>query len=98
MLHHVVTFTWRDDATDAQLEAVRAGLAALPDLIPQIARYRFGPDAGLAEGNVDFAIAADFASVDDYLVYRDHPDHTALIRDIIAPLIETRTAVQFETH
>ena len=37
----------------------------------------------------------DFASVDDYLVYRDHPDHRALIAELVTGHVATRAAVQY---
>jgi hypothetical protein len=48
-------------------------------------------------GNYEFAVVADFATLDDYLVYRDHPDHKQVIVDLIVPNIADRAAVQFET-
>ena len=92
---HVVLFTWNDSVDDEHLAAVEAGLATLPGLIPEIADYRFGVDAGVNEGNFDFVVVADFASVDDYLVYRDHPDHRALIADLVTGNVAARAAVQY---
>ena len=46
-------------------------------------------------GNYQFAVVADFDSVEDYLVYRDHPVH----RDIIGSTCADRrpaAAVQYE--
>ena len=40
-------------------------------------------------------VVADFDSVDDYLVYRDHPDHRALIADLVTGHVATRAAVQY---
>ena len=48
-----------------------------PAAIAEIRDYRFGPDAGINEGNFDFVVVADFESDDDYVVYRDHPVHRA---------------------
>lgn len=92
---HVVMFRWEDTVDDEQVAAIRAGLSTLPGLIPQIADYRFGGDAGVNEGNFDFVVVADFASVDDYLVYRDHPDHRALIADLVTGNVAARAAVQY---
>jgi hypothetical protein len=96
MLRHVATFRWIDSTTDDDIAAVEEGLTALPAAIPQIKAYRFGRDAGINEGTFDFAVVADFETVDDYLVYRDHPSHTALLADHIAPHVATRAAIQFE--
>ena len=97
MLRHVVLFTWKPGTADDQLDALRAGLAALPARIPQIADFRFGGDAGINDGNHAFAVTADFATVDDYRVYRDAPVHRALIAELVQPIVATRAAVQFET-
>jgi len=94
MIRHIVLFTWADDATDEQKAAVPEALKTLPGLIPQIKSYTFGQDAGINQGNYDFAVVADFDSVDDYLVYRDHPDHQAVIAERIKPILASRAAVQ----
>ncbi len=60
MLRHVVCLTWTDDATPDAVAAVAAGLGELPSLIPELRGYHFGPDAGIASGNADFAVVADF--------------------------------------
>jgi hypothetical protein len=71
--------------------------SAVSGAIPEIRRYAFGPDAGLAEGNFDFAVVADFEDADAYRVYAAHPAHTGLIAERIRPLIAERVAVQYET-
>ncbi|MCH7956462.1 MAG: Dabb family protein [Proteobacteria bacterium] len=53
MLRHMVMFKWNDGASEEDKRAVEAGLVAPPALIPEIRRYEFGPDAGLAAGNFD---------------------------------------------
>jgi hypothetical protein len=47
-------------------------------------------------GNFAFAVVADFDSVQDYLVYRDHPVHREVIEQHIRPIMATRAAVQYE--
>ena len=96
MIRHVVMFRWNDSVTDAQLAAVSAGLDALPGAIPEIAAYRHGPDLGLAPANSDYSITADFANVDDFATYRDHPEHQRFIAEHIAGNVAERVAVQFE--
>ena len=76
---HVVTFQFHEDATDDQIAAVTRGLETLPGLIPEIADYRVGPDAGINE----------------YLVYRDHPAHLGVIAEHIRPILASRAAVQY---
>jgi hypothetical protein len=93
---HVALFVFRDDATEDQIAAVATGLAALPAQIPEIGTYRIGPDLGINDGSYDYAVIADFANVEDYLVYRDHPVHQALLADTIRPILASRAAVQYD--
>jgi len=93
---HVVMFTWGDDVEPSHSDAVGAALSTLPGLIPQIAAYHHGPDAGVNEGNFDYVVVADFASRDDYLLYRDHPEHQAVISAMIAGRVAARAAVQYD--
>lgn len=93
-VRHVVLFTWRDTTTTEQVEAVATALRRLPEVIPGIRRFELGADLAINDGNADFAVVADFASLEDYLAYRDHPEHRAVVTDVIAPLLASRTAVQ----
>jgi hypothetical protein len=95
-VRHVVLFTWKPDTTQEQRDALMRRLAELPGLVPEIKSYSYGPDAGINEGGYDFAIVADFADRDSYLVYRDHPDHRALIEECITPIRDQRAAIQYE--
>ena len=95
MFRHVVMMRWTEDTTPAHVSPVMEGLGGLPAAIAEIRDYRFGPDAGINEGNFDFVVVADFESVEDYLVYRDHPVHRALIAERIVPHLAERTAVQY---
>ncbi len=96
-LRHVVMFRFADGTTADQRQAIKDGLARLPAAIPEIAAYTFGDDAGINDGNWDFAVVGDFASADDYLVYRDHPVHRALVAERITPVVVERAAVQLVT-
>lgn len=96
MLRHVVLFRWIDGISTEQVGAVTDALRGLPQQIPEIARYDVGTDAGINDGNADFAVVADFADRAAYLTYRDHPVHRAIIDDLIAPLTAGRVAVQYE--
>jgi hypothetical protein len=96
MIRHVVVFRWNDSVTDEQLVAMSAALDALPSAIGEIVSYRHGRDLGLAPTNADYAITADFADVDDFAVYRDHPEHQRFIAEHITGRVAERVAVQFE--
>jgi Stress responsive A/B Barrel Domain len=96
MFRHVVMLRWKREATPEQRSAVEAGLVELPRRIPEIRSYTIGTDARLNEGNFDLVVVADFDDVDGYLVYRDHPDHQTVMRELIAPIRAERAAVQHD--
>lgn len=96
MIQHVVLLTFVPGTTDDQRQAVVDRLRALPSTIPQIVSYHVGPDLGLADGNASLGIVAQFADERGWATYRDHPDHVAVINELIAPIKASRTAVQFE--
>ena len=97
MLVHVVCLQWSEGTTAQQLAHVVDGLGRLPALIPSIRAYRFGADVGLAPGNYDFAIVAEFDDADGYLACNGHPEHQAVIVERIRPILAGRTAVQFRS-
>jgi len=94
MFRHIVLLTLAPDTSDDDRSALLAGLASLPPAIPEIAEYRFGTDAGLAEGNATIGIVADFADQAAYEVYRDHPVHRQVIEERILPFLADRRAIQ----
>jgi hypothetical protein len=96
MLRHVVLLRWAPEASDADKQSVRDGLAELPAAIPEIQHYVFGDDAGLADGNFDFAIIADFESRPDWQTYVSHEQHQRVITERIRPILQDRAAVQYE--
>jgi hypothetical protein len=92
---HVVLFQWREDATAEQKKTLEDRLNELPGVIPELRAYAIGGDAGVNAGNFDFAIVADFADRDAYLVYRDHPVHRKVIDECVTPIVAERRAVQY---
>lgn len=88
-------FRWIEGVSPEHVRRVSDSLDSLPAAIPEISRYQHGPDAGINQGNADYVVVADFTSVENYLTYRDHPVHRQLITDVLAPLIASRSAVQY---
>lgn len=95
---HIVLLKFADSATPGQRAAVARELGRLPAVIPELrGGYAVGADAGVAEGNHDLAVVADFASAEEYLVYRDHPAHQEVIARWIRPILAGRAALQYES-
>jgi hypothetical protein len=93
-IRHIVLFRFSETATPEQVAHLAAGLTSLPERIPEIQAYRHGPDAGINEASWDYAVIGDFASSEDYKIYRDHPDHLELIRERVQPIMVEHASVQ----
>lgn len=96
-MRHVVCFRFHPGTPTDAVVALAQGLEELPGIIAEIADYRVGPDLGLVETTWDFAVSADFASTEDFVTYRDHPEHQARIASLVLPITAERVAVQFQT-
>jgi Stress responsive A/B Barrel Domain len=96
MIRHTVLFKWTPEATDDQKQRAADELAKLPSIVGSVRSFVIGQDAGLAEGNFDFALTADFDDEAGYAAYRDAPAHLEVITRHIRPIIAERAAVQFE--
>ena len=96
-LRHVVCFRFHPDTPADAVDALAAGLRALPSIIDEIDAYLVGPDLGVSDTSWDFAVVADFADATAFATYRTHPDHLAVIRDLVEPICAERVSVQFAT-
>ena len=95
MLRHVVMFQWSEGIDEAHVAATTAAFDVLPSKIDVLRSYVHGPDAGISEGNYDYVVVADVDSPEDFVTYRDHPDHQALVGEFIAGKVAQRSAVQY---
>jgi hypothetical protein len=96
MIRHVVLFTWTDGMTKEMERQFAAELTALASTLPEVRSYHAGPDAGILEGNFDFAVVADFDDADSYLAYRDNAEHRDIISRFSGPNTKSRASVQYE--
>jgi hypothetical protein len=96
MIRHVTLFAWLPEATDQQKKQVAEELRALPPLMTGLRAFHVGPDAGLVDGNFDFALVGDFDDSESYLAYRDHPAHRAVVEQVTTPITRDRVSVQYE--
>ena len=95
MIRHCAMFKWAEGVSDEDMAAIRAGLDRLATL-DFVADYTHGPDAGLADNDYDYAVVADFVTVEDYRAYTTEEGHRRLIADLIRPNIAGRAGIQYE--
>jgi hypothetical protein len=81
---------------DADLGLLDEGLAGLRRLsLEGLLRLDCGRDAGLREGNWDYAITADLADEAAYRRYDEDEEHNRLRRECFGPVSEQIVRVQF---
>jgi hypothetical protein len=95
VVRHVALFRWKPETTAADVSKIEAALHQLPSKIPCILSYRFGRDLGVFDGNADFALVADFADQQGLATYANHPDHLAVIQNLVRPIMAQREAIQY---
>ncbi len=95
MIRHVAMFSWDDEMTPEKEQQFAAELAALAPRLAGLRSFHAGPDAGLVEGNFDFAVVADFDDAESYLAYRGHPEHQQIIGRFSGPHATSRASVQY---
>ncbi len=93
MIRSVVLAKLSPGYDTAELQQFQEGLLNLN--LPGTQRVTVGTDAGLREGNWDFAIVADFDDVAAYRCYDEDAEHNRL-RARLAALVEQICRVQLE--
>ena len=91
MLIHCLTLRFTDSVTPTEVGAFRGALAALPDQLDFPVRIRHGRDLGERPTNADYAVVAEFESIEDFNAYLAHPAHIDLPRGHV----ESLQSVQF---
>lgn len=89
----------KDHASPAgRAEIAREALRVLPAL-PGVVSVTVGaPADAAAEASWDLSITVRFASLDDFALYRAHPDHRRFADEYLAPRSEVRKAWSFEVE
>lgn len=98
MLRHVSVLTFTDEATQEQIDAFVEACAQLPDKVDGVRGFKIGFNVNddPAAGNSDFAIVAEFDSLDAYRRYATSPAHVDLAQNHLIPIMASRAAVQYE--
>lgn len=78
MIRHAVLFKFKPDFPAAEKEAWIEGLNRMDGNIPGLLRLTHGPDVANQDRSFDYAIVADFSTLQDMEVYNTHPLHEPL--------------------
>ncbi len=98
-LRHVVLFSFKDDASPADIRKVEQAFSALPGKIPQIKGYEWGINnspEGLNDG-LTHCFLVTFDSEGDRAIYLPHPAHKAFVK-VLDPFMEKAVVVDYWAH
>lgn len=95
MVTHIVIFTWRPEATGAQVAGLGQALDRLAAQLSDIVTIQHGRDLAFREGNGDYALVATFADKAGWDAYQTHPVHKAFVADFVIPIQASRLTIQF---
>ena len=93
---HLASFKWKDQTTPADVETITAALTELTATLG-IESYQCGADVSHTPDSYDYAVVGVFASRDDFLAYRDHPEHQRILTELIRPNLANRIVVQLQS-
>jgi quinol monooxygenase YgiN len=93
-LCHVVTFNFKAETSTDWMDVLGAALDELGRQTQTIS-YRHGRDAKLREGNADYCVTAVFEDQAAFTAYITSPEHLRLVSELLAPQLQSRSAVQF---
>ena len=94
MFTHVVTFTWMDDVPAGHATTAQEHLYAYARTLEGCISYTCGPDAGVNEGNADFAVVSVFEDEAAWHAYDTADEHNRIRAEIFRPWVSVRSAVQ----
>lgn len=93
MLLHMVSFIWKPDTTQEDIDRITTAISKLPSDIPIIVGFAMGKDLAVRQGNSDFGLVA-FLNTDDPADYLEHPAHLEVAKNIVFPHVLTKSSVQ----
>jgi hypothetical protein len=95
MIRHVVIFTWSSAADAQRREASVQALRRLEQEVGGMVSLVVAEDAGLADGNGDVVLMADFPDGAAFHRYARDPVHQAVVAEHVRPWLAARSALQY---
>ena len=95
MLRHVVLLSFKDSTSAEVIAGITESLHALAPQISTVRKFSVNADLGLADGNAQMIIMAEFDDVAGYELYSDHPAHQKVIQEQIVAELSSRAAAQY---
>jgi hypothetical protein len=96
MIRHVVIFTWSAAADAGRRAASVQALRGLQQDVGGMQSLVVAEDAGLADGNGDVVLIADFPDAEAFYRYAQDPVHLAVVAEHVRPWLAARSALQYQ--
>lgn len=93
---HLAIFKWGDGTTPAAIAEITAALTDLVATQRGVESYRCGPDVSRTADSYDYAVVGVFGTREEFVAYRDHPEHQRILKELIRPNLASRIVVQLE--
>jgi hypothetical protein len=95
MINHVVLLNWHEGVTENTIATVTSGFANLANGISEIKHYSFGTNMNLAGSNYEYALVAQFDTIEEFNAYVVHPKHQHFMDTVTSPIVKSYGAVQY---
>ena len=89
MIEHVVLFRFKADTPAEQIAQMQEAIHSLKGKVPTLRYIQFGPNLSDRSAGYSHVLVSRFDSLADVDAYIDHPDHVAVVRDIVKPWVES---------
>jgi antibiotic biosynthesis monooxygenase (ABM) superfamily enzyme len=97
MINHVVLLNWHEGVTENTIASVTSGFANLANVISEIKHYSFGANMNLAGSNYEYALVAQFDTIEEFNAYVVHPKHQHFMDTVTSPIVKSYGAVQYNS-
>lgn len=99
MVKHIILWQLKDELSDAERTAVKAGIKAglegLAGQIPGLVSISVQTE-GLPSSTADLMLDSAFESPEALQVYASHPAHLAVVNGKVRPYTKSRACLDFE--
>jgi heme-degrading monooxygenase HmoA len=94
VIRNVTLVQFKPGTTDAYVETIVEAMRALR--IPGMVGLSMGKDLSLRDGNMQFAVVADFVDAAAFRAFDTAPEHLRIRREMTGPVLVRYERVQYE--
>ncbi|KKD36600.1 Dabb family protein [Limnoraphis robusta] len=96
MIVHVVLFKWKEDTTPEAIASTMEGLKELKAKIPGIIDLSCGENFSERSQGFQHGLVVKFTDKSALEAYTPHPEHQAVVQNLIKPILADILAVDYE--